>query len=373
MGPDAGFPAEESEGIALSFRTEAREILLLGGDGFLGGHIARELMRAGRRVTTLSRGRHAPVEGAERLIADRRDAASLAAALTGRRFDMTVDLAAYEAIDVELLWRVPGAALGRTVMISTGQVYLVTESGRRAHREPDSGRPLMRDPGPGSVEYVKWKYGVGKRAAEAVFMSLRRHHGVRGLILRLPVVQGEGDPTLRLWAWLERMLDGSPVFLPDGARRATRFVEVNDLARLIEKLAGGASPRAAVYNLAAPRVTSLRRFLVLAARAAGASPRFIPVPAAALSESGLDLDAWPFAGHWSSVLDPSRARRDLGFNGTPPEDYLPRLVRRCLEHRPDQSHFGYAQRAAELAMIERLEARPIGSRGDAPAPGRSIA
>lgn len=310
-------------------------------------------------MTTLSRGNHAPVENAERLVADRRDPARLAAAIGGRRFDLTVDLAAYDARAVETLWRVPATSLGRTVMISTGQVYMVTEGAPAIPRESDSRRPVMPEPAADSPDHPQWAYGIGKRAAESVLLSLRRHHGVRALVLRAPVLQGEGDPTLRLWAWLERMLDGAPLLLPDRGRRATRFLDVADVARLVERIASGLWPRGAVYNLAAPRVTSLGRFLSLAARAAGVSPEFVPIASASLAGEGLDITAWPFAGRWSSVLDPGRARRELGFTGTPPEQYLPRVVRWHLEHRPASSHPGYSQRAAEITVAARLR-RPVG-------------
>jgi len=100
-------------------------ILLIGGSGFLGHHVAAPLIEAGHEVTVLSRaGRERP-PGTELLKADRRDRASLAQALEGRRFDLTVDFLVFDAADVENLLFVPRAALGRYLMISTGQVYLV--------------------------------------------------------------------------------------------------------------------------------------------------------------------------------------------------------------------------------------------------------
>ncbi len=329
-------------------------MLLVGGDGFLGRHVARALLGAGRRVSVLSRGTRPPVEGAERLVADRRDPRALRAAIGGRRFDLTVDLAAYDAAGIEALWAVPGTALGRTVLVSSGQVYLVTESARPSHREPDSRRAVVAEPDPASPDHGQWSYGVGKRAAEAALLSLRRRHGVRALVLRMPVLQGEGDPTLRLWAWLERLVDGGPVLLPDRGRRATRFLDVADAAALVERIAGGLWPRAAVYNLAAPRVTPLGRFLRLAARAARVEPEFVPVPLERAPGLGLDPRAWPFAGRWSSVIDPARARRDLGFTGSTPEEYLPRVVGWHLANRPPESHPGYAQRGAEREVARRL-------------------
>lgn len=315
----------------------------------------------------LSRGSHAAPPGTEALRADRRDPASLAAVLCGRRFDLTVDLAAYDALGVETLWRVSDLQLGRYVMISSGQVYMITERGEPPFREPQSRRTLMSEPAEDSPDHPQWAYGVGKRGAEAVVMALRRHHGARAVILRLPVVHGEGDPTLRLWAWLERMLDGGPVLLMDGARRPTRFLDARDAGAAIARLAAGGMPPRAVYNLASPRILSLRRFLALAARAAGVSPRFLSIPARQVSALALDPVAWPFAGRWSSLLDPARAKRDLGFAGTPPEEWLPRVVRWDLEHRRGQHHEGYAQRARELEVAAGLERRAKGVKPRRPA------
>jgi len=250
-----------------------------------------------------------------------------------------------------VLWRVPNAVLGRYVLISSGQVYLVTEGSRPPFREGDSRRPVMKASDDGSPDFAQWRYGVGKRAAENAVLALRRHHGARAVVLRLPVLQGEGDGTGRLWAWLERMLDGGPLLLPDGGRRATRFLEAADAARAIARLAGGAWPKRAVFNLAAPNSTSLARFLSLAAQAAGVEPRFVSISSSELAARGLDPAAFPFAGRWSSVLDSSRARRELGFTAAMPAEYVPRVVRWHLERRP-ASHAGYSQRAREREIAQ---------------------
>jgi nucleoside-diphosphate-sugar epimerase len=354
VGAHPGVPAEVPEGFFLS---EGLEVLLVGGDGFLGSHVAAALSAAGHRVTVLSRGRHATPSGAVALKADRRDAAALAAVLAGRRFDFTADLAAYDAAGVEALWSVRGLQLGRYVMISSGQVYMVTDRPRPPFREPASRRPLIAEPAGDSTDHPQWSYGVGKRGAEAIVLGMRRRHGARAIILRLPVVQGEGDPSLRLWAWLERMLDGGPILLPDGGRRATRFLDARDAGAVVARLASGPWPAREVYNLAAPRITPLRRFLTLTARAAGLTPRFVGLTSERTVERGLDPLAWPFSGYWSSVLDPSRARRELGFTGTSPEEYLPRVVRWHLEHRPSESYPGYEQRPLEREVGEAVQAR----------------
>jgi nucleoside-diphosphate-sugar epimerase len=330
-------------------------LLLIGGNGFLGGHCARALVAAGYEVTVLSRGNSAAVPGTENLVADRKDAAALAGAIEGRRFDFTVDFAAYEASDVERLLLVPYAALGRYAMISTGQVYLVTESAVAPFREEDSDRPLRPEPQAGTHDHGNWVYGTGKRRAEGALLSLRSSHGVRGLILRLPIVLGAHDASLRLWGYLERMLDGGPLVLPDGGRRPVRFLLADDLARMVRQLVETRPPREAVYNLAPPDFLTLRELLERAARAAGVAPRFVDASWDEVFEAGLDRWFSPFASQWVSMLDPSRAGAELGFLGTRMEEYLPGVVRWNLENRPASSHFGYAQRELEVALAARLE------------------
>jgi nucleoside-diphosphate-sugar epimerase len=331
-------------------------VLLLGGAGFLSGHVSRALSARGHAVTVLTRGRRPVPSGVEALVADRKDAGSLAAALAGRRFDFTVDFVAFDAGDVERLLLVPYAALGRLVMISTGQVYLVTENRATPYREEDSDAPLCPEPAPGTQDHADWTYGVGKRRAEAALLALRRSHGVRAVVLRIPILHGEHDGSLRLWAYLERMLDGGPLLVPDGGVRVTRHLYAGDVARVIAGFADGAWPREPVYNLAQPDAVPVRDLIERIADAAGVEPALIDAPWEDLLAAGLAPAFSPYAGIWSSVLDPSRAAAEWGFLGTRLDDYLPRVVRWHLEHRPARSHHGYAQRALEREVAARLGA-----------------
>lgn len=329
-------------------------VLLLGGGGFLGGATARALRGAGHRVTVLARsGRPLPDADAT-LRADRADAASLAAALENQRFDFTVDFLAFDAPDLERLFLVPHAALGRYVMISTGQVYLVTEGARPPYRERDGAGPLEPEPAAGTYDHVQWSYGAGKRRAEQTLRSLRAADGVRATILRLPIVHGAGDRSLRLWAWLERILDGGPVLLPEGGARPVRFLWAEDLGRAILRLLEGEPPREVAYNLAPPDALTLREYLEMVARVAGVTPRWVDVSWGELEDAGLDPTCAPHASRWSSLLDPTLAAAELGFAGTRMADALPGIVRDYLERRPAGHHPGYARRAAERALAERI-------------------
>jgi nucleoside-diphosphate-sugar epimerase len=330
------------------------EVLLIGGSGFMGRHVARAMIAAGHSVTVLSRGRRDADEGTVVLAADRGDSRSLAAALENRRFDVTIDFLLYDAADLERLLLVPYAALGRYFMISSGQVYLVTLGAEPPYVEEDAERPVSPEPAADTLDHDEWAYGLGKRRAEKALLALRGTHGVRGVALRLPIVQGEGDGSLRLWAYLERMLDGAPLVLPDGGARLTRFLHAGDLAGTLARLAGSSTPRQATYNLAQPDVVTLREFLERVARAAGLEPRFVDASWDECRAAGLDEAFSPYAGAWTSVLDPSRAAAEWGFLGTRLDDYLPQVVRWHLEHRPASSHPGYAQRGRERELAARV-------------------
>lgn len=330
------------------------DVLLLGGSGLISGAAAAAFIAAGHRVSVLSRGRRPLPAGVEAITADRADRAALAAALQGRRFDFTVDFLAFDAPDVEMLFHEPYASLGRYVMISTGQVYLVTDRATPPWREADADRPVMPEPEAGTRAHHNWVYGTGKRRAEATLRALRRSHGVRGVALRLPVVQGEADPTRRLWAYLERMLDGGPLLLPDGGQHPVRFVYVGDVAAALLAIAQGAPAEAAEYNLAQPDEPMLRAFLERVAALAGVEPKFIDVPTEQLEAAGIPLTFSPFSGPWCSRPDPSRAAMEWGFRAQRSEEYLPSVVRAHLEGPRGPSHPGYEQRALELELASRL-------------------
>src|SRR5437867_9815867 len=138
---------------------DALRILLIGGSGFLGHHVAGALLEAGHDVTVLSRGAQGMPQGVHALVADRNDRAALSRALEGRRFDLTVDFLVFDAADVEALLFVPYAALGRYLMISTGQVYLVSDGARPPYREDDAEGAVIAEPDPNSEDHPSWVYG----------------------------------------------------------------------------------------------------------------------------------------------------------------------------------------------------------------------
>lgn len=324
-------------------------VLLVGGSGLIGAPAARALLAAGHDVTVLTRGQRAVPTGAEALAADRQDPDSLARALSGRRFDMTVDLLGYTAADVLALLDAPAADLGRYVLISTGQVYLVAADPRPPFPASAATLPAMPEPAPDTRAHGNWTYGMGKRAAEATLL------GREGAVaLRLPIVQGIGDPSRRLWAYLQRLLDGGPVLLPDGGATPVRHVWAEDVARLLVELARGLRTPSPAYNVAMPDEPTLLELLRHAAALLGVDPSFYACTPEQLRGVGLSDALSPYSGPWCSRPEPVLAAKELGFKATLSAGWLPVVVRAHLQEADPEPHESYVGRDAERALAPLL-------------------
>ena len=79
------------------------KILLLGGTGYLGRHLAPRLLAAGHQVCSLQRGRMPTpaLPGLTLLQGDRNLGAAGLQALAGQRFDVCVDFSAYTPAQVK--------------------------------------------------------------------------------------------------------------------------------------------------------------------------------------------------------------------------------------------------------------------------------
>src|SRR5688500_11894858 len=107
-----------------SMSRAAGSALVIGGAGFLGTGIVRELVAAGWHVTALGRGnKRLLVDGVPFVRADRAESGALAKAIDGRTFDLVVDCAAYKESDAAAAIEALAGQTGHYVFISTDFVY----------------------------------------------------------------------------------------------------------------------------------------------------------------------------------------------------------------------------------------------------------
>jgi UDP-glucose 4-epimerase len=264
-------------------------VLVTGGAGFIGHHLAHALVRRGVAVTVLddlSMGRRENVPAAARFIqGDVRDAAALRAALEG--VDAVLHQAAIVSIrasiehfvrDAEvnlmgtlhLLRAMAGRPIRRAVLASSMAVYA------------DSARP---DPLPESAPTEPIApYGVAKLAAERYWLLMGAQLGTPATVLRYFNTYGPNQTFTPyvgvITIFVRRLLAGEPpVIFGDGEQRRD-FVHVDDIVRA--NLAVLDAPPARVdgriFNVATGRATSVNDVArgLIDAIAPGMRPLYAP-------------------------------------------------------------------------------------------------
>ena len=249
-------------------------VAIAGGTGFVGGEIARELRRRGRRVVVLSsRGEDARgqlPDDIELRVADVRHADGLPAALAG--VDELVIALAFPGLPVEQ----PGKGYTFMEVDARGTARLV-----RAAREAGVAR----------VVYVSGA-GAGHDAArhwfraKAVAEDAVRASGMTWTILRPTWVYGPGDVSLNRFLGFARTLPFVP--LTNLGRQQLAPVFVGDVARLaVDSLEQDAAAEQ-VFEVGGPEAMSMREVIGRAMAVADMRRPIVPGPTPLIK-----LAAWP--------------------------------------------------------------------------------
>ena len=278
--------------------------IVTGGAGFIGSQVTDALLACGDEVHVLDSlatgSRDNVPDGATLHVQDVRE--DLAPLFDEIRPDAVFHLAAQADVgtsvekpdldaDVNVVGTVRVLEAARranapVVFTSTGgAMYGECE---RPAREDDPRRPLS-------------PYGTSKLAGEEYLATWNRLHGMRNVTCRLGNVYGPRQlPSLEggvIAIFLDRLRDGRPTQIFGDGGQTRDFVYVGDVARAL--LAASANGDG-VYNVGTGVATTVLDLHRLCARVAGsdAEPELV--------------DARP-GDLRHSVLDPGRAKRDLGW------------------------------------------------------------
>lgn len=325
--------------------------LILGGTRFIGRRLASDLLASGAQVTLFTRGRAANPSGdrVEHLIGDRRSAADLTAALGGREFDAAWDFLSYDETDARLAITTLAGRVGHFIHVSTCSVYWCTGDFPCPVPEADFDRLTEFAERPDSIEY---EYGYNKRMAEGALFAAHRQSGFPVTTIRIPIVGGEGDPSLRYASYCQRIADGAPLALPDGGYVPFRHVYVGDVARTLAELPRRPKAKGEAYNLACAEILNLRSIVSSIARLMGRAVETVDIPTPVLRAMGLPAVFSPFSQQAAQVPAIWKARNDLGWNPTPYQVWLERVVSESLSGPPPEPPPALAFRAMELKVIE---------------------
>ena len=309
-------------------------VLLIGGSGFIGPHVATALEREGHEVVVF----HRKSAGSSRreMLGDRNRLADHAAALRDARLDVVVDLILSSCRQARALMDTCRGAATRVVALSSCDVYRAC--GVLHGSEPGPLEPLPLTESSALRSKLQTYPPERIRMLQQVFGWLDEEYdkipverevlggtGLAGTVLRLPMVYGPGDPLRRLLPVVRRADDRRPAMLFEEKHARWRGPRgyVENVAAAIALAA--TDPRAAgrIYNVGDEESLTELEWARCVAAEAGWHGDLVTLPADRtpphLRMPG-NLDQ-----HW--VVDTTRIREELGYREPVPQ---PEAIRRTI-------------------------------------------
>jgi nucleoside-diphosphate-sugar epimerase len=295
-------------------------ILVIGGSGFIGKPLARELLRGGHEVGVLHRNRNDPPE-AKNFQGDRNRLHECLEKLREFSPDLIVDMVLSSGDQARQLMAVAGELNARVVAVSSMDVYrawgvmLGTEPGGLEPMpltEDSRLRTAAHSYPPELIEKMKLIFtwvtpGYDKAAVEREVMQA----GSRNTVIRLPMVYGPGDRLHRFYGVVKRVIDNRPFMMLSEDHAAWRGPRgyVDNVAHAIALACTSPHGMGRIYHLCdEPALSELEWQKKIVAQT-GWSGRFVVLPSERTPKHLLAFGN--AAQHLFGNVD--RIRKELGY------------------------------------------------------------
>ncbi len=247
-------------------------VMVIGGTGFIGRHLTRALVKSGRRVRVLSRGRHGPfadiADQVETVAVSLRDKEALTAAMEG--IEVVYNLAksmdsTWEGClenDVGVAVRVAEAAqeAGVKRLIYTGTIASYDMS--------DPVRTITEDTGFGEDMSDRNLYARSKAECEKRLLEMHRNQDLPLVIARPGIVIGEGGP-LQHWG-IGRWHGAGAVRIWGDGHNILPFVLIEDISDALIAMIDNDAAVGQSFNLIGEPMMSARDYFDAIHEALGA-------------------------------------------------------------------------------------------------------
>ena len=295
------------------------EILVIGGTGFIGPAVIRQLAASGHQVAVLHRGRQrASLPAGVRTFRGNRQALPfMRDDLKRLAPEVVIDLICYNQAEAEGLMQAFSGLARRTVVASSQDVYRAYGGFIGLEEAAPTTAPLSEDAPLRESRYPyrqfaerfgQWVHEYDKILVEQAVMSDSQ---LPGTVLRLPFVYGPRDHQHRTFDYLKRMDDGRSAILMGERRAAWRWTRgyVENVAAAIALAATDEHAAGRTYNVGDPAAMSELEWAQAVAEAAGWAGEFVTVPDDELP-AHLRMP-YNFAHHLDG--DTRRIRRELDY------------------------------------------------------------
>ncbi len=283
------------------------KVIVLGGTGWVGHHIARSFVAAGHDVTVCSRGKKDTYleelpEGVSHVQADKNEPARMAAVFK-ENYDIVIDSVPTET--------------------SIDNVYRFTRRLKRyLHCSSTGGyAPLPFIPGDETMPYDHFMGGwKAKSIVDSKVLNLWLADGFPAIVIRPCYITGPGRVPIdnlggRREDFIPDILDEKPIDLPNDGQALLQPVHVQDLG--LAFLLAAEEPRSVgqIYNICLEKAVTIAHYIEITAAALDREVEinFMPIDRMlakygdAVGERGLRF----FAAHM--CYDISKARHQLGY------------------------------------------------------------
>lgn len=231
------------------------KILVTGGTSFVSRYTAEHFAKRGDDVYVLNRNSRPQSAGVTLIEGDRTD---LGSKLSGKHFDVILDVTAYTGEHVSKLLD-SGVTFDDYILVSSSAVYPETNPQPFSEEQPTGKNSIWRDYGTNKIDAEEQ---LKKRVPDAYILRPPYFYGLYENIYREAFVFD--------CAALDR-----PFYLPRKGEMKLQFFNVSDLCRFIEILLEK-RPQNKIFNVGTEPVT-VKEWVTLCYKLAGKEPRFVNV------------------------------------------------------------------------------------------------
>jgi nucleoside-diphosphate-sugar epimerase len=337
-------------------------ILLIGGNGFIGSPLTRELVGLGHSLAVLHRSAEGiPDEAVVAIQGDRNHLLDSMGHIQRFSPQVVIDLIPTTGEQAAKLISVVRTVAQRVVAVSSMDVYRAW--GVMHHSEPGAletlplteNSPLRTNRQLYSPETLKMMQTIFSWLGDhydkiAVEEAVMTSPDIAGTVLRLPMVYGAGDPLHRVFPLLKRFADGRSSILLAEDRAAWRGPRgyVENIAHAIALAATSDQAAGQVYNVCDEPVLSELEWQAAIARQAKWAGKFVVLPREQTPEHLLQ----PGNAAQHVVVSSDKIRAELRYKEPVDQDEaLRRTIAWEQSHPParfDSRQFDYA--AEERAL-----------------------
>ena len=299
-------------------------ILIIGGTGFIGPFVARDLIDQGHDVAVFHRGNAKPAlpGSVRRIVGDRNDLAAHRADFERFTPDVVLDFLLSDDRQARALMDTIRGLTGRVVAVSSQDVYRAYEVLLKKTPGPLQKLPITED---SELRTLLHPYDREQlRRSQAAFSWVTEEYdkipverivmgdgGLSGTVLRLPMVYGPGDPLHRFFATLKRMDDGRAAILiqEDFAKFIPPRGYVEDVAAAIALATVSDRASGRTYNITAEHAFSELEWARKIGDIVGWKGSLVPVPGDKIP-GHLRM---PVNAEQQWIVSSKRIRDELGF------------------------------------------------------------